>query len=129
MNVYVAAKTHDVRRAQKVIGWLRDCGHHVTYDWTEGVVRLGDANEADLSPEVQKGIAERDRKGVLEARLVVALGHPLVCGTLIEVGMACAFGTPVWLVGEWPRSSVFFFLESVTRIHNDDALRKHVEAL
>lgn len=129
MKIYVAAKTHDVDRAQKVMTWVRECGHEVTFDWTVGVKKLGDANESELTHEVQQAIAINDRRGVAYAQLVIALAHPDVCGTLMEIGMALAFSTPVWLVGQFPRESVFFHMEQVTRVNDDNDLYRRVTAL
>lgn len=121
MNIYVAAKTHDYRRARKLMQKLRDSGHHVTFDWTGNVEEVGPEHENEKAKDVAflKKCAENDAYGVKTAHRVIAIGHPKVCGTLVEIGMALALGKPVDLIGEFP-VSVFWELDQVTRYKDEN---------
>ena len=120
MRIYVAAKTHDYRRARILMQKLRDSGHNITYDWTSEVEAVGVEHEHEAAQDKQFLVqcAERDAYGVRRAQLLVAIGHPRVCGTLVEIGMALALGKKVALVGEFP-PSIFWELDAVTSYQNE----------
>jgi hypothetical protein len=50
---------------------------------------------------------------------VIVMCAPDLLGTAIEIGMAIAWGRPIWLVGQPDRDSVFFYLENVRRFKNE----------
>lgn len=136
MKIYVAGKTQDWRRVRETQNLLVLQGHEITYDWVPAVIRYGedDATGPDVNetgPEVLLEQAEADREGVREADVVVALGHPDVLGTIVEIGMALAEHKPVILVGEF-RDSVFWYFPEVTRVKGldelEDALRTSAPA-
>lgn len=122
MKIYVAAKTHDFERARNLMNSIREAGHEITFDWTYQVEDVGPdhQNEAAKSPAYLAKCAERDMFGVRSAHRVVAIGHPRVCGTLIEVGMALAQGKPVDLIGDFP-PSVFWELDNITKYPGEKA--------
>lgn len=115
MRVYVAAKTDDLLWAQEVIRLVRTCGHEITYDWTINVKDLG---PTPPPPHYSRTMAYADIGGVVDAELVIVNGHPNVCGTLIEMGAAIGASghRDIWLVGDFPRESVFFHLPQVRRL-------------
>ena len=83
MRVYVAGKTHDYERIREIQGALRAEGSVITHDWTSAVEHHGPEHEVvDPSPVEQAMYAEADRRGVVQSDLVIALGHPMVCGNL-----------------------------------------------
>jgi nucleoside 2-deoxyribosyltransferase len=113
-DVYVAGKTHDFQRVRMVQEMFKLHGFTISHDWTETVEAHGDDVSA---PEMFEQCARNDCGGVYTASLVVALGHPRICGTVFELGFATALNLPCWLV-DWeaaPRS-VFWELPNMRRI-------------
>lgn len=147
MRFYVAAKTHDLRRARMAMQILRAHDHLVTHDWTGPVEerlmreRLGEDSfivEAEET-EAKRKMAIDDARGVTMSQCVVALAHPRVCGTLVEIGIAIGAGIPVWLVGMFPHSVFWELPEPVVtkfanfelfaeRVHNDYIAQKTAPA-
>lgn len=117
---YVAAKTHDYLRARALMVDLRSSGNEVTFDWTYNVEEVGPdhENEAARDGAFLLKCAIDDVYGVKTAQHVVAIGHPKACGTLVEIGIAIARGTPISLIGEFP-PSVFWHLPQVTQYKNE----------
>lgn len=128
MRIYVAAKTHDFERARKVMDLCQELGHEITFDWTQNVEQFGPSheNEAALSDQILRRAAEDDVLGVKRSQLLIGLGHPRVCGTLIEIGMTIRQGTPIILVGEFP-PSVFWHLPQITKLDHERYLRGELE--
>lgn len=109
MNIYVAGKTQDIDKVRRVQQMVTSTGHTITHDWTQAV-------EAKIPPEDQQKYAEADMGGVYKASVVIAVGHPNLCGTMWEVGMAAAWGSMIWLT-DWhlcSRRSVFEHLPHVS---------------
>lgn len=128
MRVYVASSTANIDRVEQAYERLEELGHTITHKWTLQVRELGDAEDKDLTPQHQHQLAQGDFRGVKNAELVVVLGHPAVCGALIELGMAIALRKRAWVVGEFPRVPVFFHMGQVT-IMTEDEFEKHVTYL
>lgn len=122
MRIYVAAKTHDFEKARTLMSAIREAGHEITFDWTYQVEDVGPSheNESAQDPAFLAQCADRDMYGVRRAHRLVAIGHPRVCGTLVEVGMALRQGIPVDLIGEFP-PSVFWELEQITKYPDEKA--------
>lgn len=121
MNIYVAAKTHAFMKARKVQDIARKYGHRITHDWTQAVEHYGvEQEKVPPTPEQQSALAQTDARGVLDCHLLIALGHPDLCGTVWELGMAAAWDKEIWLV-EWglARHSVFDYLPQVTHMNLD----------
>lgn len=115
INVYVAGKTHDYEKVRQVQALVRRYGK-VTFDWTEVVEQHGPAAErAPLTQELARSYAASDLAGVFRADVVIALPHPRLCGTLMEIGAAIASGTPVIMLGQPSQRSVFWAFTKVWR--------------
>lgn len=116
MDIYVAGKTNDWPRVRQVQEFCERLGHRITYDWTKTVERVGpDAcTTGGVDEEFRRECAIEDQRGTREADLLIMLCSGGLCGTLIEAGMALGLGTPVLVIGEPERNSVFFALDEVT---------------
>ena len=118
MNIYCAGKTQNWRQVRVVQDLVRTTGHKITYDWTANIVADGgDSEEVGLPAARRSDYALMDMGGVYKADILIALGHPNLCGTLWECGMAAAWGKNIWLV-EWQHSrpSVFDHLPMVKKV-------------
>jgi nucleoside 2-deoxyribosyltransferase len=124
MKVYVAGRTNDLARVKRAQEWCRQQDWQITYDWTENVnAQSVRAESGGTDPATLRQYALNDRQGVRDADLVIVMTGPNLLGTAIEIGMAIERDTPVWLVGEPERDSVFFYLDTFTRI--DEELLYH----
>lgn len=107
MLVYIAANyAADRARAQEIGELLwRDHGHRVTEPWWD----------SDVS---QLEAATRDRRGVMEADVVVAImEEPREWkGLWVEIGMALRDQKQVIVLGDEGRSCVFLTLPEVRRV-------------
>ena len=118
MKIYVAGKTNDFERVRRIQRMCVRYGHTISYDWTKTVETVGEdgAVGQTLSPEFKRECAMYDEHGVDNADLIIAVvDHPNITGTLIEIGMAIALRKEIWLVGEPPRDSVFFYGDQIKR--------------
>lgn len=131
INVYVAGKTHDFEAVRTIQDAVRHAGHNITHDWTSAVEHHGPEHEAIApSPVEQRMYAELDMRGVRNADLVIARGHPKVCGTLWELGAASALGIPSWLINwEVCQHSIFVHLPHVRLMNGMDHLMERIELL
>lgn len=128
IGVYIAGKTHDYLRVREVQELMKSHGWSVTHDWTRTVEVVGADHEHGITEQQEQEISSLDLRGTYEASLVVALGHPRICGTIFELGLATAWNKPVWLV-DWdaaPRS-VFWSLPNFTHLTWSELQRKVVE--
>jgi nucleoside 2-deoxyribosyltransferase len=114
VHFYVAGKTYDLHRVRQIQGMVRAVGHVVTYDWTTVVEATGPGDPESgkhsehVSVELERECALRDLEGVQDADIVIALGHPQLAGTWIEIGAALAHGKQVWfLESDKARHTVF----------------------
>lgn len=121
MNIYVAGRTNDIPRIKRMQAACVMHGHKITYDWTENVNAQSLAGDAGLevTAEQKREYAVKDLSGVYYSDLVIACCAPGWLGTAIEFGAACAWGRPIWLVGEPEKESVFFELTNVRRVEHD----------
>lgn len=120
MNIYVAGRTSAYKRVREVQSHLRNLGHQITYDWTGAAPDEVWEGGAGMDTEVfdddyLRQQAEADRGGVLDADCVVLVAGKNMVGSYIEVGMALATNTPVIILGEVERESVFNKLAEVYR--------------
>jgi nucleoside 2-deoxyribosyltransferase len=77
--------------ARPMIKRLRDAGHMITCDWTEGLTTAATPGETTLPKEEQAKFARADLEGVREADLFWALATDLGgTGMWIETGYAQA---------------------------------------
>jgi nucleoside 2-deoxyribosyltransferase len=98
VNVYIATSTRNTDAYHRTRQALEAAGHTITHDWTR------DLPDKDPPPGQGFAAALADIRGVAAADVVVALWHPDVYGTLVEIGYAIARSRPVLLVGTWRRS-------------------------
>ncbi len=133
MKIYIATKTDNYKQAQRIRDLLLDAGHEITFDWTEVVAEVGPDKglRSDTPPdrEFQRICAQNDMQGVREADALVMLCYPGLCGTLIEVGAALVLGTPVIILGEPERNSVFFAMQHVHRIEEGALIVPEIERI
>jgi nucleoside 2-deoxyribosyltransferase len=117
VRIYVATHTDNMMAAREVMQALTVRGHTITYDWTVDVERFGGmaVPERGITENQRATIARHDMEGVFSAERVWALMYKGLCGTLMECGMACAWGRPLWLIGEPERNTVFFALPNVSK--------------
>jgi len=128
MRAYVAGKTHDFERVREVQALVRRAGYEITHDWTVEVERngpnIGGSPDERVSVEERKRYAELDRDGVIDANCVVVVtGHENLVGTLIEVGIAVSTLKPVFVLGRFPRYSIFWELDNFTFCDDEEALK------
>lgn len=129
MKIYVAGSTKDIPRSQKVIDWCLELGHKITYDWTRAEQNLAQwAADSDVSPELALEIASKERKATRTADVVVLLWHPKLLGGLLEAGMALAWHRGLCVVGP-ERRSIFWHLNEVDVLENDDELKEYLRGL
>jgi nucleoside 2-deoxyribosyltransferase len=125
-EIYVAGRTSMIEEVRIVQSQCVAAGHTITHDWTTVVEEVGGAaDEKHVPAKKQQEYAGWDMEGVHDADLVIMVCGPNLCGTLIEFGMALAWGKPIWIVGTPERESVFFHRSNVLRrghipMHKDD---------
>ena len=88
-RVYVAASSKELERAENAIQALLDLGHSVAHDWPAMIRRVGSANPADASPELNAQWANEDL-AELESSEVLWLLMPAEggFGAAVELGFA-----------------------------------------
>jgi len=121
MNIYVAGKFEEWQTVREVQQFLREMGHEITFDWTEEAAKRKGTYVFESDKLTN---AEADLTGVEEADALIAIAHDDLYGTLIEIGMALADDTPVYLVGNF-RDSVFWALPNVTLLDSPFKLYQH----
>lgn len=123
MDIYCAGKTHDYLKVRAVQNMAREHGHAITHDWTVAVAEHG-PNHDRKPPTLQEErvAANMDREGVRGAELLVMLGNPNLCGTLVEFGIAAERNLPVWVIGHPGKYSIFYKLAGVWWMPNMDEL-------
>jgi nucleoside 2-deoxyribosyltransferase len=131
VKFYVAGKTHDMELVREVQAMAREAGHEITWDWTQIVEITGpDVTEIDRksNAEEQRGHAESDVQGVRDCDvLIVVLRDERIVGTLIETGVQLGKDGPIWVLGEWPRHSVFFHMHNFINVKGHDDLRSRLD--
>ena len=107
MRIYFSTTSHDIPKAQALMERIREAGHTITHDWTEGI-----AFEEHMSGVELSSRAEADIEGVRTADLVVVYMQPKMTtnmtGAAIEMGAAYACRTPVVVIEEEARFTHFF---------------------
>lgn len=126
MRVYVASKAENYQRVREVQQLFKDAGHHITYDWTPDVEKLGPG--AGLQEAKMRECAIRDKDGVWRCQLLAAICFPGWLGTLLEVGMGLAWDKPIWLIRDEPVArepfSIFWTLYNVEVIEWENLVGK-----
>lgn len=129
MNVYVAGRTTDLKRVRQVQYLCKQAGWNITYDWTQNIDEQSVRAEADgTDAHMLATYALNDVDGVRRADVVIVMCNPALIGTLIEVGMAIAWGKRIWLCGDTDRDSVFFYLPNFEKFTSELDLFDHIVA-
>ncbi len=104
MKLYVAAKWEDRERAREVMRQMVAEGHEITFDWT---------HSEQFSPEQ----AACDMRGVKDADALVFVAEKDLPfkGAYVEMGMALAWGKPIYLIGTGIDACIFTVLPNVYR--------------
>ncbi len=110
MRVYVASKFENVVEVRDAMKRLQDLGHEITHDWTNE--NPGDLKDIELE-EFMAGCAIKDMYGVETADALLAINHPLGKGMFVEMGMAIAAGTPVFIAFPERVNNIFSHLVGV----------------
>jgi nucleoside 2-deoxyribosyltransferase len=104
VNLYVIGKFEEKRAVRQVMDRLRHLGHNITHDWTldDAAGRKGEELESYLI-----WCAEKCLDGVMDADALVFLVHPKCQGAHTEVGLAIAWGRPVYTIGMELSTNIF----------------------
>ena len=132
MRIYVASYIGERERAQEVQNRLRSLGHEITVDWTAfpGVP----SKERNARPGDVTDIAVRDLDGIVKAEIFILLASvPEGRAKYAELGAAIMSavqtGMPrIYVLGEDPVHSVFFFHPTVIRAASLDDLLDDIGA-
>lgn len=122
MRFYVASFVGERERTQQIQAELRERGHAITVEWTS-FPGVPSPERNDRAEEVQ-AIAVRDLEGIQAADVFVLLaGVPNGRAKYAELGAAIMSavlnGRPrIYVVGDSPVHSVFFFHPTVTRVNS-----------
>jgi nucleoside 2-deoxyribosyltransferase len=124
MQIYVAAKfenKQEVRRVQKI---LEANGHTITYDWTQedATGREGDALQYYLQQ-----CAVNDHNAVFECDVMLFLSQNNCQGAFTELGLAIAWGRPVYIVGH--TTNIFTRLGPEYGVFTFDTVEQALEAI
>ena len=129
MKVYFSTTSRDLDKARALMQRIRDAGHTITFDWTEGIDFEEHMSGAELSAR-----AEADIEGVRQADIVAVYMQPKMerkmTGAAIEIGAAYALHTPVAVIEEGARFAHFFkYHPSVIEMPTFQAFLQHLEDL
>ena len=130
MLIYVAGKWEEKQQVRIVQQTLRNAGHSITHDWT--VLELaheapaGHMSAKEIYPgkwyylEELQSQANADLDGVAEAEVFVAVcvKDYRYAGTFTEMGMALAFGIPVYIIGKYANYNIFSYLFDVHMVNS-----------
>lgn len=118
MKVYVASKFENYEAVREAVHFVKSLGHEVTHDWTAtdefGADGKPGNSNGDLSLEDQQRHAAADFLGVRRADCLLLLGHPAMCGGMVEFGVALALGKPIAVVAPERCFTIFYTLPGVT---------------
>jgi hypothetical protein len=120
LDVYVAGRTHDIRRVRQVQNMCRSVGWNITFDWTttkeeggEGGIRRDWRDE----PELAREIAVKEYHACRSADLGIWLWGEGALGAAFESAWIMESGE-LWIV-ECERDSIFFYLhDDIRRFEN-----------
>lgn len=93
MRIYVASKFENTTEVWEAMNLLRGMGHTITHDWTHE--NPGDRKGGDLAVFLAE-CAQKDMDGVETADALLVINHPAGKGMWTEMGMAIAWGIPVF---------------------------------
>lgn len=118
MKFYIAAKFEDKENVHRAIQLLTEAGHTVPYDWT-----------ASTTADTEQAL--KDLEGVKGADALLGLftENHNYRGAVMEVGMACALGKYVIIVGDWLDGCIFMHLYNVFRVNSIEKAVLLVEGL
>jgi hypothetical protein len=120
MKVYVAAKFEAKEAARTAMAALVSAGHEITHDWTahEEPALPGDGSLTDAQRDFFRDCAADDFTGVFEADVLVLLNHEHGKGMFTEMGIALAYGMPVFVVDIAKARNIFFHAALVRPCEN-----------
>ena len=125
MNVYVAGRTSDQKRVNRVQQLVRDAGHTITYDWTadQSLIRKDWADH----PITANRRATEEVNAVIDSHALVLCWTDGAVGALFETGVAMGHGVEIIVLNP-TRESVFFYLPGVFKVEKEteilDILKK-----
>ncbi len=130
-RIYVAGRFRRYEECRALMDDLVAVGHTITHDWTR-TEEFGDdghpkATDGDLDRYAQRCHAVDDLRGVRTADMLVVLAHDSLCGGLIEVGAALAYGVPVWICDPW-RHTIFWHHPLIT-VTDEPSMRESLGVL
>lgn len=125
MKVYVGAKFEEKGNAREAQAALRALGHEITFDWT---VEDDSGLSGDERELYWRACGANDVDGVRRADAVLLLNHPLAFGTMVEFGLALAWGKPIFLVGADIRNTVFFWVPGIRRFNTVEQAVRAIDA-
>lgn len=127
LRVYVAGRTGDLDRVNRVQEICRDAGCVISFDWTgpEGDIRTDWRREVPRASELAK--RELDAVATSDALVICGPDPHGGLGCFIETGMAMAYGLPIFVI-EPVRESVFWYLPRVVKCQ-EGYLKEVLEAL
>ena len=108
-KIYVAS--NNVKRAQTVMGLLKENGHDISFDWTIDI-------ENEFLQNSEKAITERD--AIRNSDALVYLWDENQESARYEAGIAMGLGKKVIVSGN--HKSFFFQLPEVTFVEDDNKI-------
>jgi len=127
-KVYVAGKFEDYHRVRHIQEMAVEVGHQITFDWTQDAEKILVHKYVQTDEEAIAN-AEADVRGVRECHVLLAIWHPQVYGTMMEIGMTLYQDKPIWLLGSW-RYSVFWHRPNVVELPlSADVIRRALEEI
>jgi hypothetical protein len=130
VRLYVAARFGQYERARALIDDVTALGHRITHDWTrteefgpDGHPFHHESNGV-RPPGADRYAhhAENDIRAAAEADLLIALADEPLTGGMIEIGVALASRTDVWVCAPW-RWTVFWEHPLVTLFESETVAR------
>ncbi len=127
MNIYVAASSHEIPRAQKAMNALRKAGHTITSDWTETMLSASGPDDT-LDRETLREVAEECMRGVQNAQLLLLLlPEGTSTGAWTELGIALAEDIFIVVAGTKKRSCFWALADDVYDT-DDEAIASIIES-
>jgi hypothetical protein len=132
MTFFISSFVGEREQTQQVQAELRRLGHEISVDWTSfpGVPE----SERNERPHEVAAIAIRDLEGVRHADVFVLLagvadGRAKYAELGAAIMSAVQNGKPrIYILGDQPVHSVFFFHPAVKRMNTLDEILKDIEA-